>query len=488
MSIVYTPLFPSRLIVVPFRMFRMCGFFSSSTTMFPARTTFLHWDERLDNTRTPERYASLDSLIFLNGFFFASLWFVLYSLLQISLTRFCVQVRYMTILFQVLNSLRLRSPWSLWLSHIWLSLRWSLLFSSCDCLPYSIVALDWFSFFLFVYWFSPVTVQFHFPPTDISACRTSSLSFTSSTCSLSLASMTYKIFLSPFRYHAAISLAFSHVFINSDFTLVIFLLSFAVFLAAVLLQWILSSMFTIFATMKPFFRCKSEPFRKSIFLCRSLYKKVMERDAQFFDPFLLSYFPRDLSRSFRSPLKHLCQLPYSLMTFSSTTRSVLYILVLPLNLANIFSSSLIVSNLFPNLFMSLMNILKMTSNYSISFALSSHRIFSRSCIMTRSSFVHLIIHWKLSIEYREYNIRIIELSFALLDWYQMIIKSKLRSSDTLRVLQRMTRTMIYARSTTRTRSESQIFRRDADLPTITQSMILIRSDLRKNIGESEMIP
>ena len=40
MSIVYAPLFTSSLITVPSRMFRMCGFFSSSTTVFPARTTF----------------------------------------------------------------------------------------------------------------------------------------------------------------------------------------------------------------------------------------------------------------------------------------------------------------------------------------------------------------------------------------------------------------------------------------------------------------
>ena len=39
MSIVYTPLFTSSLITVPSRVFRMCGFISSSTTIFPARTT-----------------------------------------------------------------------------------------------------------------------------------------------------------------------------------------------------------------------------------------------------------------------------------------------------------------------------------------------------------------------------------------------------------------------------------------------------------------
>ena len=40
MSIVYTPLFTSSLVVVPSRILRMCGFLSSSTTTFPARTTF----------------------------------------------------------------------------------------------------------------------------------------------------------------------------------------------------------------------------------------------------------------------------------------------------------------------------------------------------------------------------------------------------------------------------------------------------------------
>ena len=40
MSIVYTPLFTSSLIIVPTRIFRMCGFFASTTTMFPTRTTF----------------------------------------------------------------------------------------------------------------------------------------------------------------------------------------------------------------------------------------------------------------------------------------------------------------------------------------------------------------------------------------------------------------------------------------------------------------
>ena len=39
MSIVYTLLFTSSLTTVPSRVFRMCGIFSSSTTMFPARTT-----------------------------------------------------------------------------------------------------------------------------------------------------------------------------------------------------------------------------------------------------------------------------------------------------------------------------------------------------------------------------------------------------------------------------------------------------------------
>ena len=40
MSIVYTPLFTSSLVVVPSRILRMWGFLSSSTTTFPARTTF----------------------------------------------------------------------------------------------------------------------------------------------------------------------------------------------------------------------------------------------------------------------------------------------------------------------------------------------------------------------------------------------------------------------------------------------------------------
>ena len=40
MSIVYTPLFTSSLVVVRSRILRMCGFLSSSTTTFPARTTF----------------------------------------------------------------------------------------------------------------------------------------------------------------------------------------------------------------------------------------------------------------------------------------------------------------------------------------------------------------------------------------------------------------------------------------------------------------
>ena len=40
MSIVYTPLFTSSLVVVRSRILEMCGFLSSSTTTFPARTTF----------------------------------------------------------------------------------------------------------------------------------------------------------------------------------------------------------------------------------------------------------------------------------------------------------------------------------------------------------------------------------------------------------------------------------------------------------------
>ena len=38
-SIVCTPVFTSSLITVPSRVFRVCGFLSSRTTMFPARTT-----------------------------------------------------------------------------------------------------------------------------------------------------------------------------------------------------------------------------------------------------------------------------------------------------------------------------------------------------------------------------------------------------------------------------------------------------------------
>ena len=40
LKIVHAPLFTSSLITVPSGVFPMCGFFSSSTTMFPARTTF----------------------------------------------------------------------------------------------------------------------------------------------------------------------------------------------------------------------------------------------------------------------------------------------------------------------------------------------------------------------------------------------------------------------------------------------------------------
>ena len=41
MSIVYAPLFTPSLIIVPSRAFRMCGFCSWCTTMFPDRTTVL---------------------------------------------------------------------------------------------------------------------------------------------------------------------------------------------------------------------------------------------------------------------------------------------------------------------------------------------------------------------------------------------------------------------------------------------------------------
>ena len=61
MSIVYTTLFTSSLIVIPSRCFRMCGFFSSSTTTFSALTTFCNENERFDNTRSSERHAPLNS-------------------------------------------------------------------------------------------------------------------------------------------------------------------------------------------------------------------------------------------------------------------------------------------------------------------------------------------------------------------------------------------------------------------------------------------
>ena len=58
MSIVHTLLFTSSLIIVQSRIFRMCGFCSSSTTMFSARTTnFLHWNDKFDNTRTSNCFA-----------------------------------------------------------------------------------------------------------------------------------------------------------------------------------------------------------------------------------------------------------------------------------------------------------------------------------------------------------------------------------------------------------------------------------------------
>ena len=71
MSIVHTSLFTSSLIIVPSRVFRMCGFFSSNTTMFPTRTTFCIEMKRFDNTRTSEWYASLNAFVCLewNGLF-----------------------------------------------------------------------------------------------------------------------------------------------------------------------------------------------------------------------------------------------------------------------------------------------------------------------------------------------------------------------------------------------------------------------------------
>ena len=49
----------------------MCGFFSSSTTMFPTRATFCIEMKRFDNTRTSECYASLNAFVCLerNGLF-----------------------------------------------------------------------------------------------------------------------------------------------------------------------------------------------------------------------------------------------------------------------------------------------------------------------------------------------------------------------------------------------------------------------------------
>ena len=43
-SMVYIPLFTSSLMTVPSRLFRMCGFFSSSTTTLPACTNGLEWN------------------------------------------------------------------------------------------------------------------------------------------------------------------------------------------------------------------------------------------------------------------------------------------------------------------------------------------------------------------------------------------------------------------------------------------------------------
>ena len=69
--IVYTPLFTSSLITVPSRVFRMCGFISSSTTIFPARTTFCIVNEKFGNIRTSECYAPLNSLVCLEKMFFS---------------------------------------------------------------------------------------------------------------------------------------------------------------------------------------------------------------------------------------------------------------------------------------------------------------------------------------------------------------------------------------------------------------------------------
>ena len=63
MSIVYTPLFTSNLITVPSLVFRMCRFFSSSTTVFPARTTFCIEMRGFENIRAPECYAPLNALV-----------------------------------------------------------------------------------------------------------------------------------------------------------------------------------------------------------------------------------------------------------------------------------------------------------------------------------------------------------------------------------------------------------------------------------------
>ena len=73
---------------------------------------------------------------------------------------------------------------------------------------------------------------------------------------------------------------------------------------------------------------------------------------------------------------------FSTMMFSTSTMSSLYDIVVPLNLkfsklsginfltASIFSSSLILPDLFSNLFSSFVNVLKMSSHCSTSFALS----------------------------------------------------------------------------------------------------------------------
>ena len=63
-SPLHTLLLTYILMIVPSRKFRMCGFFSSSTTMFPARTTFcIDWDERFNHSPTSEFHAPLNTVI-----------------------------------------------------------------------------------------------------------------------------------------------------------------------------------------------------------------------------------------------------------------------------------------------------------------------------------------------------------------------------------------------------------------------------------------